>query len=57
MCTGRRPVHATISSMKSSMRTKLEQLAKRLDEIDVHLSDEHGARDMNRFRTLGQERV
>ncbi len=42
MWTGRRPVHATISSMKSSMRTKLEQLAKRLDEIDVHLSDEHG---------------
>ena len=38
------------------MRTKLEQLAKRLDEIDVHLSDEHAARDMNRFRTLGQER-
>jgi peptide chain release factor 1 len=38
------------------MRTKLEQLAKRLDEIDVHLSDEHGARDMNRFRALGQER-
>ena len=38
------------------MRTKLEQLAKRLDEIDVHLSDEHAARDMNRFRALGQER-
>ncbi|MGZ9058048.1 MAG: peptide chain release factor 1 [Burkholderiaceae bacterium] len=42
--------------MKPSMRTKLEHLAKRLDEIDVHLSDEHAARDMNRFRTLGQER-
>ena len=42
--------------MKTSMRTKLEQLAKRLDEIDVHLSDEHAARDMNRFRALGQER-
>ena len=39
------------------MRTKLEQLAKRLDEIDVHLSDEHAARDMNRFRALGQERA
>ncbi len=38
------------------MRIKLEQLARRLDEIDVHLSDEHAARDMNRFRTLGQER-
>jgi peptide chain release factor 1 len=42
--------------MKPSMRTKLEQLAKRLDEIDMHLSDEHAARDMNRFRALGQER-
>ena len=39
------------------MRTKLEQLAKRLDEIDVHLSAEHAARDMNRFRSLGQERA
>ena len=38
------------------MRTKLEHLAKRLDEIDTHLSDEHAARDMNRFRSLGQER-
>ena len=43
--------------MKPSMRTKLEQLAKRLDEIDVHLSGEHAARDMNRFRSLGQERA
>jgi len=43
--------------MKTSMRTKLEQLAKRLDEIDVHLSGEHAARDMNRFRSLGQERA
>ena len=43
-------------SMKPSMRTKLEHLAKRLDEIDTHLSDEHAARDMNRFRSLGQER-
>ena len=42
--------------MKPSMRTKLEHLAKRLDEIDMHLSDEHAARDMNRFRALGQER-
>ena len=41
--------------MKTSMRTKLEQLSKRLEEIDVHLSGEHAARDMNRFRSLGQE--
>ncbi len=39
------------------MRNKLEQLAKRLEEIDVHLSSEHAARDMNRFRALGQERA
>ena len=45
------------ATMKTSMRTKLEQLAKRLDEIDVHLSGEHAARDMNRFRSLGQERA
>ena len=43
--------------MKPSMRTKLEQLSKRLEEIDVHLSGEHAARDMNRFRSLGQERA
>ena len=39
------------------MRNKLEQLTKRLEEIDVHLSGEHAARDMNRFRALGQERA
>ncbi|MGH6611664.1 MAG: peptide chain release factor 1, partial [Burkholderiaceae bacterium] len=43
--------------MKPSMRTKLEQLTKRLGEIDSQLSSETATSDMNRFRTLGQERA
>jgi peptide chain release factor 1 len=39
------------------MRTKLDQLAKRLVEIDSQLAMQDAARDMNRFRTLGQERA
>ena len=39
------------------MRQKLEQLANRLGEIDSQLSSETATRDMNRFRTLGQERA
>jgi peptide chain release factor 1 len=39
------------------MRTKLDQLAKRLVEIDSQLAMPDAARDMNRFRTLGQERA
>jgi len=39
------------------MTSKLEQLARRLDEIDVLLSSEGAARDMNRYRALGQERA
>src|SRR5829696_5602471 len=46
-----------IESMKNSMRTKLEQLARRLEEIDVQLSSETATRDMNRYRALGQERA
>jgi len=43
--------------MKTSMKTKLEQLARRLDEIDLQLSSADSARDMNRFRAYGQERA
>jgi peptide chain release factor 1 len=43
--------------MKPSMHSKLAQLAKRMTEIDALLSREDAARDMNRFRTLGQERA
>ena len=39
------------------MHSKLAQLAKRMTEIDALLSREDAARDMNRFRTLGQERA
>jgi peptide chain release factor 1 len=39
------------------MRTKLDQLAKRLVEIDNLLASQDAARDMNRFRALGQERA
>jgi peptide chain release factor 1 len=42
--------------MKPSMQSKLEQLSKRLAEIDVQLADENSARDLNRYRALGQER-
>jgi len=43
--------------MKDSMRNKLAQLARRLAEIDVQLAAQGAARDMNRFRALGQERA
>ncbi|MBS1134290.1 MAG: peptide chain release factor 1 [Burkholderiaceae bacterium] len=43
--------------MKPSMQTKLHQLARRLEEIDAALSSEGAARDMNRLRSLGQERA
>jgi peptide chain release factor 1 len=43
--------------MKPSMQTKLAQLAKRMTEIDALLSREDAARDMERFRGLGQERA
>ena len=39
--------------MQPSMHHKLEQLARRLEEIDRELSSEDTARDMNRFRALG----
>ncbi len=39
------------------MQNKLQQLAKRLEEIDDQLSSADSARDMNRFRALGQERA
>ena len=44
-------------AMKPSMHSKLAQLAKRMTEIDALLSREDAARDMDRFRALGQERA
>jgi peptide chain release factor 1 len=43
--------------MNPSMNSKLQQLARRLSEIDQHLASEDAARDLNRLRTLGQERA
>ena len=43
--------------MQPSMHTKLDQLARRLEEIDRELASEAAARDMNRFRALGRERA
>ena len=43
--------------MKSSIRSKLEQLAARLAEVDGLLAEETAARDMDRFRKLSRERA
>ena len=42
--------------MKSSMRSRLEQLARRLIEIDAMLAEPEIAGDMDRFRKLSRER-
>ena len=43
--------------MKSSLRNKLESLARRLVEVDANLSSEDAVRDMDRYRTLNKERA
>jgi peptide chain release factor 1 len=43
--------------MKDSMKTKLSQLARRLEEIDALLASQDTARDINTLRGLGQERA
>jgi len=43
--------------MKSSMRSRLEQLAHRLIEVDALLADPDTASDMDRFRKLSRERA
>ncbi len=43
--------------MKESMRSKLAQLARRLEEIDVTLQDPDIASNMGRFRALSKERA
>src|SRR5690606_38373050 len=42
--------------MKNSMRSRLEQLAHRLIEIDAMLAEPEIASDMDRFRKLSRER-
>ena len=43
--------------MKSSLRNKLESLARRLVELDATLSAEDVVRDMDRYRALTRERA
>jgi peptide chain release factor 1 len=43
--------------MKPSIRSKLEQLAARLAEVDGLLAEESAAQDMDRFRKLSRERA
>jgi peptide chain release factor 1 len=43
--------------MKSSIRERLEQLARRLVEVDALLSEPEIANDMNRYRKLSRERA
>ena len=42
--------------MKESMRSKLQQIARRLEEIDAMLASPEATNDMNRFRDLSRER-
>jgi len=41
--------------LKLSLRTKLDSLAKRLEELNRLLSAENAARDMGEFRKLSRE--
>jgi len=41
--------------MKSSLRTKLETLARRMDELNAMLSAEDATRDLDRYRALTRE--
>ncbi|OZI62690.1 peptide chain release factor 1 [Bordetella genomosp. 11] len=43
--------------MKSSMRDRLEQLSRRLVEVDALLAEPETASDMDRFRKLSRERA
>jgi peptide chain release factor 1 len=43
--------------MKTSLRTKLDALARRLDELDAMLSSEDAVRDLDRYRALTMERA
>jgi len=43
--------------MKPSMRARLEQLARRLIEVDALLAEPETAADMDRFRKLSRERA
>lgn len=42
--------------MKSSIRSRLEHLARRLVEVDALLAEPEIASDMNRYRKMSRER-
>lgn len=54
---GQTPRHRGRDPMKDSMRSKLGQLTRRLEEIDVTLAASGAADDMDRFRALSRERA
>ncbi len=41
--------------MKASLRTKLETLSRRIDELNMTLSAEDATRDLDRYRALTRE--
>ena len=43
--------------MNDSMRAKLAQLARRLQEIDIALAQPDAARDLDQLRRLSRERA
>ncbi|MCC7228467.1 MAG: PCRF domain-containing protein, partial [Burkholderiaceae bacterium] len=43
--------------MKSSIRARLEQLSRRLEDVDAILSEPETAADMDQFRKLSRERA
>src|SRR5690348_16918456 len=43
--------------MKLSLRTKLDQLSARLQELDALLASEDATRDLERYRALSRERA
>ena len=43
--------------MKQSMRSRLEQLHRRLEEVDAMLAQPEAAQDMKKFRQLSRERA
>ena len=41
--------------MKSSMQNKLSNLSKRIEELNVELSQEDATKDMGRFKKISKE--
>ena len=43
--------------MKTSIRARLEQLSRRLEDVDAMLSEPDAAADMDQYRKLSRERA